>query len=425
MNKAKQLKNGLHYHLVPFSGTQAVTVLVLANVGSRYETDKVWGASHFIEHMMFKGTKKRPTNLDISKELDRYGAEYNAFTGKDFTGYYVKIASDKAPVAVDLLHDMLVNSKFDQKELTREKKVILEEIKMYEENQILHIRDLIEEAMFAGTNLGKEIAGDPKSITQMKRADILAYRDLYYQPSQMVVVVAGAIPKNTKQLLEKTFGSIKPQKNQPGVHEHVSETPEQGQVRLIRKYKDLKQIQIALGFPTPGREHKDMAAVYLLSTLLGGMMSSRLFIEVRERKGLCYSIHSGVSSFEDVGAFTIFAGLDDARLSDAMKIIFKEIRKIKKEGVDQKELQKTKDHIAGAMKLAWEDSSAQANFFGSQQLHLGYMKTPEERLKEFQDVKASDIKRVANEVLRFEKASMAAIGPYKTDEDLRKHIPKI
>jgi len=425
MLKAKQLKNGLYYHLVPFSGTQAVTVLVLANVGSRYEADKVWGASHFIEHMMFKGTKKRPSNLDISKELDRYGAEYNAFTGKDFTGYYVKIASDKTPVAVDLLHDMLVNSKFDAKELAREKKVILEEIKMYEENQILHIRDLIEQVMFTGTNLGKDIAGDAKSIIKMKRSDILAYRDSYYQPSQMIVVVAGAIPKNTKQLLEKTFGSIKAQKIQLAVREHVSEIPDQNQIRLTRKYKDLKQIQIALGFPTPGREHKDMPAIHLLSTLLGGMMSSRLFVEVRERKGLCYSIHSSVSNFEDVGAFTIFAGLDDARLSDAMKIIFKEIKKIKQNGVDRKELQKTKDHIEGAMKLIWEDSSAQANFFGSQQLHLGYMKTPEQILKEFQDVKVSDIKRVANEILRFEKASMAAIGPYKTDVDLRKCIPNI
>ena len=199
MTKAKQLKNGMRFHLVPFDGTEAVTVLVLIDVGSRYESSKVLGASHVIEHMMFKGTEKRPTNLDISKELDRYGAQFNAYTGKDITGYYVKIASDKAPIAIDLLHDMLFNSKFEAKDLKREKKVIVEEIKMYEENPIMHIKDLIEETMFEGTSLGLNIAGTTDTVLNMRRADILKYKEDNYQVERMVVVLAGAVPKNTKK----------------------------------------------------------------------------------------------------------------------------------------------------------------------------------------------------------------------------------
>ncbi|MBU4452917.1 insulinase family protein [Patescibacteria group bacterium] len=424
MIKAKQLKNGLRYHLIPFDGTQAVTVLVLANVGSRYETDKVWGGSHFIEHMMFKGTKKRPTTLDISKELDRYGAQFNAYTGKDLTGYYVKIASDKTEVAIDLLHDMLFNSKFDQKELAREKKVIAEEIKMYEENPIMHIGDLVEEVMFAGTKLGREIAGNAESVLKMKRSDILSYRDLYYQPSQMVVVVAGAVPKNAVQMLQKTFGSVSKQVVNPGVHERVSETSSQSQIRIKRDDKNLKQIQVALGFPAVGRGHKDLPAIKILSSVLGGSMSSRLFIEVRERRGLCYSIHSRVGTYEDVGTFTIFAGLDSGRLAEAMKTMFKEIEKIKKYGITAKELQYTKEHVEGAMKLNLEDSSSQAEFYAKQELFLGEAKTPQERLAELQAIKRSDVQRVAMEVLDFSKASIAVIGPYKTDEQFLAHIPK-
>ena len=193
MQKVRKLKNGMRVHLVPFTGTDAATVLVLTKVGSRYEDDKVWGGSHFIEHLMFKGTKRRPNTIDISKTIERYGALYNAYTGKDLTGYYVKIDGDKSDVAIDLLHDMIFHSKFDAREMNRERGVIIEEIKMYEENPIMHIGDLIEEAMFDGSTLGREIAGTPETMRTMKRSDLIAYRDRYYVPSEMVVVVAGAI----------------------------------------------------------------------------------------------------------------------------------------------------------------------------------------------------------------------------------------
>ena len=422
MTKAKQLKNGMRFHLIPFDGTEAVTVLVLIDIGSRHESSKVLGASHVIEHMMFKGTKKRPTNLDISKELDRYGAEFNAYTGKDITGYFVKIASDKAPIAIDLLHDMIFNSKFESKDLKREKKVIVEEIKMYQENPMMHIKDMIEELMFEGASLGLNIAGTTESVLGMKRADLIKYKQDNYQTERMVVVLAGAVPDNTKALLEKSFGKVKSDNKEPVAYETISDRFDIPGVKFRMQYKPLKQIQLALGFPTPGREHSDAPALRILSTILGGTMSSRLFMEVREKKALCYYIGSRVSFYEDVGKFVVQAGLDADRLDDAVKTIIKELKKIKKHGVTQSELRYTKDHLEGAMRLGLEDSSARAEFYGRQELHRKSVKTPQERMKELNAVKRSDIQRVANAILDTQKMSIAGIGPYKKDKDLAKHF---
>lgn len=419
---AKKLKNGMRVHLLPINSTKAVTVLVLTKVGSRYENNKVLGGSHFIEHLMFKGTKRRPTTLDISKTLDQYGAEFNAYTGKDMTGYYIKIASDKAPIAIDLLHDMIFNSKYDQKEITREKGVIVEEIKMYEENPIMHVNDLLEQAIFEGNPLGLEIAGTAESVKAMKRQDLINYRDKYYIPSEMVVIVSGNIPKNVMTLLNKTFGSVK-QKEKPSEFDHYHNPVKP--IRIKRQFKDLKQIQVALGFETPGRTHADLPAIKLLAGILGGAMSSRLFIEVRERRGLCYSIRASVDNYEEVGVFLIRAGLDAERLTEAMKVIFGELKKIKKNGVTEKELRYMKDNIAGSLKLSLEDSSNYAEFFGRQELYLGKAETPEERLAEIEKVTCADIKRVANLVIDLEKFAIAVVGPYKNDEALLKHLPVV
>ena len=191
MSKPILLKNGMRVHLVPVDGTQAVTVLVLCKVGSRYETQPLNGASHFIEHLLFKGTKRRPTTLDISRSLDSVGAQFNAYTDKHRTGYYIKIDAKHTELAVDILHDMIFHSKFDAKELDRERKVVMEEINMYEDNPMRHVEDLLEGIVFEGNTLGWEIAGTHKTMTEMKREDIIAYRDAHYLPSRMVVTVAG------------------------------------------------------------------------------------------------------------------------------------------------------------------------------------------------------------------------------------------
>lgn len=424
MIKPQQLKNGIPVHLVPFAGTEAATILVLVRVGSRNEDLKVWGGSHFIEHLMFKGTKRRPKTVDISRELDRYGAEYNAYTGKDLTGYWVKIDGQRIPVAIDLLHDMMFQSKYDEKEMKREKKVILEEIKMYEENPIMHVEDLLEDAMYDGHVLGRNIAGTPQSMTKMKRADVIAYRDAYYTPERMTIVLAGKVPKDAMQLLEKTFGTVKKGKEQPRTEQFVGRAPtDMPRVRV--QNKPLQQIQVAIGFEAPGRGDKDMEALKLLGVVLGGTMSSRLFIEVREKRGLCYNVRCGVEAYEDTGAFTIRAGLDASRLTLAMDVIMREVRKIAKEGVTTKELAMAKENLRGGMMLRMEDSSEQAEFFGRQQIFFGNVLTPAERLEKFDAVTLADVKRVAAKVLDMRKMSIAAIGPYKNEGAFLKHFPQV
>lgn len=404
--------------LSPYSGTEAATILVMFKVGSRDEDLKVWGGSHFIEHLMFKGTKKRPETMDITRELDRYGAEFNAYTGKDVTAYYVKITGERLPIAVDLLEDMLFHSKYDAKEMVKEKKVIQEEIKMYEENPIMHLEDMLEEAMFNGHVLGRNIAGTSESMTKMKRDDVIKYRDQFYVPENMVVIVSGKVPKDILKLLEAGFGKVAHAKR--ANFENVYMPTKQSGLPLRRQEKPLEQIQVALGFPIPGRAHDDSYALKVLATILGGTMSSRLFIQVREKRGLCYTVRANAEQYDDVGLLSVRAGLDAKRLPLAAKVIIAELKKIAKDGVTPKELSDAKEHWRGALTLQLEDSSARAEFFGRQELFEGKVETLDERMNRVDVVKAADIKRVAREYLNPAKMSLAVIGPYKTDAEVLK-----
>ncbi len=411
------LHNGTRVHLIPFAGTQACSLLVLFGVGSREESDAVWGGSHFIEHLMFKGTKRRPKTVDISRELDRFGAQYNAYTGKDLTGYWVKIDGEHAHIAVDLLHDMLFHSTFDAIEMSREKKVIVEEIKMYEENPIMHIEDLLEEAMFDGHVLGKNIAGTPASVLGMKRPDVLAYRDRFYTPKNMVVVMAGRIPVNARKLLESTFGCVRRSDAQEICQGQAFSLERMAGGRRVRvQKKDLDQVQLALGFPTLGRGQAGEEAVKLLANILGGTMSSRLFVEVREQRGLCYSVRASHDAYQDVGIFQIRAGLDAKRLPQAWKVIVSELKKVVRHGVSAQELAMAKDHVRGALALRLEDSSDRAEFYGRQELWFAHARSPEEWVKRFDHVTRAHVHKAAKDVLALSHLSVAGIGPFDEQE---------
>ncbi|MDA1024607.1 MAG: pitrilysin family protein [bacterium] len=420
MLNPKTLSNGLPYHLISVPGAESATAMVLFRIGSRHEHDAVWGGSHFIEHLMFKGTEKHPTTLDISKKLDRHGAQYNAFTGKEYTGYYVKIAGDQIGMAVDLLHDMLFFSTFDEEEMEREKKVIVEEIKMYAENPIMHIGDLLEQAMYKGSRLGLDIAGTAKSVLEMNRDDVLAYRDAYYGADNMTVVLVGAIPDHADALLESTFGTVQKAKNPTlaELHQMSAES-----IRLERDYKDIEQVQLGIGFPALSHMSEDDPTQRLLGIILGGTMSSRLFTEIRERRGLCYSIRAGSDSYTDSGMMKIRAGLDAARLEEALAAIHAEVQKIVEEGVSDEELEAAKDHLAGDMKLTYEDTSARAHDDAEDQLNYGYVRTTDELISEYKAVSKEDIARVAKIIFRSGQVVYAVIGPYATDEDFLKLLP--
>ncbi len=414
MRKPITLKNGIRLHLLPYSGTQAVTVLVLVKVGSRYEDPKINGASHFIEHLMFKGTKRRPTTLDISRDLDAVGAEYNAFTGKDYTGYYITIEASKFPLAVDMLHDMIFHSKYDSKEMNRERRVIIEEIKMYNENPMMHVEEMLEQIMFEGSTLGWDIAGTSKTMLGMTRRDVIAYRDSHYVPSRIVVGVAGSVDRKALALIKKTFGSVKT-KGDPKLYEPFGGHAPSKSPRCRIEDKKLDQIQLALGFPSFGAGDARNPAVSLLALILGGTMSSRLFISVRERRGLCYFVRAENGTYDEIGNFMIRSGLDRARLKEAVKTILAEVEKIKSSGVTSRELKEAKEHFRGRILLKLEESSNRADWYARQELVLEKALTPAERMMEIDAVTQNEVKKVAREILNLSKMSVAAIGPFKDE----------
>lgn len=416
------LKNGLRTHLIPFAGTEAATLLVLVKVGSRYEYPAINGASHFIEHLMFKGTKRRPTTLDISKALDSVGAEYNAYTGKDLTGYYIRVDGDHIPLAIDTMHDMLFHSTYANAEMVRERKVIMEEINMYHDNPMMHVEDLLEQAMFDGNTLGWEIAGSHQTMQTMTRAQVVAFRDAYYIPSRMVIALAGKVPENGLALLNKTFGTVKPTACQPNEFQPFASLPECVKPRGRVQFKETHQIQVAFGFPSYGvKDPRDVAAK-MLAVALGGSMSSRLFVQVRERRGLAYLVRAGNSPYEDTGAFMIQSGLDKSRLDLAMKTIFNELRTVKKNGITAAELKLAKNYVRGKLLLQLEDSSDRAEYYARQEIFLGETRTLPEYLKKIETVTLKDVQKVANELFNPGRLCYAGIGPYKTPEMLLKHF---
>ena len=409
---SKNLKNGMRAIVVPMKGSASMTLMVLVRVGSRYEAMDNNGASHFIEHLMFKGTKRRPNAQEISKELDRYGADYNAFTSKDMTAYYIKMDSAKTGLAVDMLHDMLFHSKYDPKEIDRERNVIIEEIKMYEDNPRAHVEDMIEEALFPDSTLGWNIAGPRDVIRKVTPKQLKAYRDAYYIPSRMCVVASGNVPSNIWTLLGKTFGTVK-QPTRPVDHAFKPFIiPAKLKHPVSYQDKETEQTQLSMAFHGLALPDKRLPAANLLGTILGGSMSSRLFVEVREKRGLCYNISAGHQAMEDTGLFSISIGLEHGRVAEALKVIWGELNKIATKPVGADELRRAKDHIRGKLTLALEDSSTQADWYGRQWLFQNKQESPEDRLKRLEAVTPSDIKKLAAEIFRKEHMASAIIGPF-------------
>ena len=372
---------------------------------------------------MFKGTKRRPTTLDISKELDSVGASYNAFTGKDYTGYYAKVPAENFSLAVDLLHDMIFHSKYSPAEMTRERKVIIEEINMYKDNPHIYIEDLLEMKMFEGNTLGWSIAGTRDTMTKMKRGALINFRDKNYVAENIVVTAAGKLPADAEKIIAKKFSAVLAGANRAVPAPFKNYVCSCGCSKVTTQFKDTQQVQLALGFISPGSaDEKGDLIADVLGTILGGTMSSRLFIAVRERKGLAYSVKAGQGSYNDVGAFVIRAGLDKSRLKLASKVIFDELKKVKKVGVTAAELKLAKNNLIGSLKLSLEDSSTRANFYANQELLLNKIESPEALCQRIQKITAKEIQIMANKILQESNMTVAGIGPFKTGKDLLKEI---
>ncbi|HPI67162.1 MAG TPA: pitrilysin family protein [bacterium] len=412
------LKNGTRVILTPQKETQAVTVLVLYGVGSRYESEEVAGISHFLEHMMFKGTTRRPNTLALSKELDQVGAQFNAFTGKDHTGYWIKVNGEHLELALDMLSDMLYNSKLETTEIEREKGTIIEEINMYEDTPMRHVETLLEEIVFKGNFLGRDIAGSKKSVKNTTREKMLAYLKNHYTPLNCVISIAGNLNLAlTKKMLLKYFGQ---RANRDEKNKFLPFVSSQKKPQLKLQYKKTEQVHLTFGFLGPQLNDHDLVAAQLLSVILGGSMSSRLFINIRERHGLCYYIRATHDALEDTGLFTIAAGLDKKRINQAITLILKEVQLIKNKGITPAELNKAQEFLKGHLILEMEDSANVSEWYARQELFLNKSKTPEQKIKEVMAVTKNQVDLVAKKIFKNEKINLALIGPYQTTKEFEK-----
>jgi len=412
-----KMRNGLQIIAAPMKETKAVTLMALVGTGSRYEEPRLNGISHFLEHMFFKGTLRRPTTLDISHELDSYGASYNAFTSEEETGFYIRIAADHFHEALDILIDILFNSKFDENEVKREKGVILEEINMYQDIPQKYVFDLTKKLLYQDTSLGRPTVGDKNTVSKFARRDFINYREKYYNPNNMVIIVSGC--KNHLNWINeiKNYLDKYPLKRKYDYEKVISE---QKKPEMLLYKKNTDQAHLTLGFRTFPRRDKRRPILKVLNNLLGETMSSRLFTQVRERRGLAYYIGTDFWDFQDNGAILAYAGIDIKRLDLAIKVILDEFKKLKVEKVKDGELDKAKENLKGRMYLELEDSMSVASFLGEQKLFWNTIDSPEKMLDDIFQVKKEDVQKLAREVFIPNKLNFTMISPYKDKNKINK-----
>jgi predicted Zn-dependent peptidase len=407
--KLERLDNGLRILTAPIDSAQSVTVAIMLAAGSRYETRDTNGIAHFAEHMFFKGTERRPTARDISKEIDAIGGEFNAFTGKEYTGYYVKCAAESRDVALDVLVDMLRHSKFELDEIEREKGVIIEEMNMYYDTPRDFIGGVYEELLYDDQPLGWDIIGRKETIRGATRDTFTSYVDHWYRPKRMVIGVGGKIGDDLHDRVQELLGDMPPAET--GEPEPVQVSPN-GDVRVKVHTKASDQAHICLGVHSHPLNHPDRYVLQVLSTILGGGMSSRLFTEVRERRGLAYYVYGLNHSYTDAGSLYAQAGVDIKRIDDAVSTIAAELRKIAEEAVPQDELDKAKSFAKGRFVLQLETSQGLIMFGLRREVLEGRTPDPEEILGELDKVTAGDVGRVAGELIESRGLNLAVIGPF-------------
>ena len=399
----------------PMPQAQSVTCMVMLAAGSRYETPDTNGIAHFSEHMFFKGTKRRPSARDIAGEIDAIGGEFNAFTGKEYTAYYVKCAAEHRDIALDVIADMLRNSRFDPEEIDREKGVIIEEMNMYFDTPRDFIGGVYEELLYGDQPLGWDIIGRKETVRGATRETFMSYLDRWYHPPRMVLGVGGRIGDGLLERAQELFGDL-PRKE---TGEPAPTTPYTGgRVRVFTKESD--QAHVVLGVPSYPLQHPDRYALQVLSNVLGGGMSSRLFTEVRERRGLAYYVFGTNHSYTDAGSLYSQAGVDINRIDEAVTTILGELRKIAAEPVPADELEKAKSFAKGRFVLQLENPQGLILFGLRREVLEQRVPELEEVLAGLGAVTVEDVQRVAQDLIADEKLRLALIGPFDDSERFEK-----
>ena len=417
--KKTTLPNGLRIITVPMRDTRAVTIMVLVEAGSKYETKEINGLSHFLEHMCFKGTVKRPSAFAISSELDGIGAQSNAFTDKEYTGYYAKADKKYFSKITDIVSDIYLNSTFPKVDLEKEKGVVIEEINMYEDLPQRKVWENFEELLYGDQPAGWPVIGNKKNIKKISQQYLIKYRKNQYVAKSTIIVVAGNVEE--KEAIKEVKGAFS----------KVSTGPKKGKKKTIDKqdrpktaiqFKATDQTHLVLGFRSFDVHDERHWALGVMSTILGKGMSSRLFIKMREELGICYYIHTSSGVASDTGYFAVSAGVGNQRTEEAIKAVMVELKKIKSEGVGEKEIRKAKDFMIGNLSLDLEGSDDYANYYGFQEVLRESVLVPAEHIKKIEAVTAEQIKRVAEDIFKEKGLNLSLIGPFKDDKKFLPHL---
>lgn len=408
------LSSGLRLITVPMPENPAVTVLVLVEAGSKYETKAESGLSHFLEHMVFKGTTKRPKASDISRELDSVGSHYNAFTSQEYTGYYAKVAREHAALALDIVSDMYVDPLLDAKEMEKEKGVIVEEIRMYQDMPHRHVQDLFMSLVYGDQPAGWSIAGNEATVKGFTREDFVKYRSRLYVAPATTVVVSGSFDEKTIVAdVEKAFAKIASAPKASKIP--VIDTQTKPAVQTI--FRETDQTHLVLGVRSFDMFSKYDPALKVLSAVLGGGMSSRLFTKLRDEMGVCYYVNSSHDTYTDHGLFTVSAGVDNKRVEEVISVIISELVRTRTELVPPAELQKAKDFMLGNTVLGLETSDSQAEFVGFQETLKNKVRNLDEIAAEIRAVTAEDLQAVACLIFKNDRANLALIGRYQNTSE--------
>lgn len=397
--------NGLRLLTEAMPHVRSVSVGVWLGRGSRHEDDERSGIAHFIEHMLFKGTATRSAE-DIAQEIDSIGGQLDAFTAKEYAGYYIKVLDEHLPRAVDVLSDIILNSAFHQEDIEREKKVVLEEIKMVEDTPDDLVHELFTMHFWEGHPLGRPILGTPETVERLT-ADTLGcfFRQAYAAPNLIVAAAGNIAHARVRDLVARAFEAL-PARGEPV----ASNAPDAVPTVLIRT-KDLEQSHICLGTSSYPQDHEDRYVSYILNTVLGGSMSSRLFQNVREKRGLAYAVFSSLSAYRDAGTLTIYAGCASEVVGEVIDLVVEDLRGLKREPVPEAELRRAKDHLKGSLMLSLENTSSRMSHLARQEIYFGRHFSLDETLAGVERVTAGDVQRVAQKL--FPNGSLAAtvLGP--------------
>jgi predicted Zn-dependent peptidase len=403
-----ELDNGLRIVTTTLPSARSVSSAIFVGVGSRFEDVRSQGICHFVEHMLFKGTRNRPTAKDVSVAIEQLGGILNAETGKEITVYWNKVASRHWSTAVELLADVLRNSLFEPEEVEKERSVIIEELSMLFDSPVDWVHLLIDEALWGSHPLGRDVGGTRETVEKLTRDDLAGFVERYYSPDTTVVAIAGPIEHD--EVVRRTGALLGDWRRQaPAAWEPV-DGQTQGH-RILLRSKETEQAHVCIGVPGVSYFHPDRFSLDLLNVILGEGMSSRLFLELRERRGLAYDVHSYINRFRDTGAMVVYAGVDPDRIDDTITAILQELDKLV-EGIPGEEVTRAKDFWKGRMELRLEETRSLASWLGSQELLLNRIYTLEEVVAQIDAVTHDDLMRVAAATFQRPRLSAAVIGPF-------------